>query len=173
MSQTYTTNYNLGKWEDGDNPGATQLNLNWTTIDEQLFESEEQILNLDDDVQVDLNALAAQTLLPTVAPKTTAYSVVQSDNRKTFTNAGAGAQVIFTLPPAPAVGTTVSFVVLAAQNVRLAPGNATDLIRVAASVSTVSSGHIDNATIGGVVTLLYVAAALWIATSQEGTWTVT
>lgn len=59
MAITYTTNYSLGMWEDGDNPGADALNLNWTTIDEQLNESETLIQNLDADVQTDINALAA------------------------------------------------------------------------------------------------------------------
>lgn len=59
MAKTLTTNYALGNWEDGDNPGADDLNTNWQTIDEQLWNREREILSLDADVQVDLAALAA------------------------------------------------------------------------------------------------------------------
>lgn len=33
-----TTNYGLGKWLDGDAPGAAALNSNWDTIDAKIFE---------------------------------------------------------------------------------------------------------------------------------------
>lgn len=99
------------------------------------------------------------------------YAIPASEQRAEYDNAGAGAQVAFTLPVS-VVGMAYTFVVLAAQNLRIS-GNGSDTIRVGASVSTATTGHIDNATVGGVIRLTCHVAGTWIATYQQGTWTVT
>lgn len=57
MAKTLTTNYSLGKWDDGDNPGATDLNANWASLDTQMWRRELEALSNWEDLQVDLNAL--------------------------------------------------------------------------------------------------------------------
>lgn len=105
------------------------------------------------------------------AIKTSAYPVVSADGNKIFTNSGAGGQVIFTLPAAAANLGPFTFVVSTAQNVQvLAVGD--DTIRLAATASA-AAGHIDNATIGGSVTLIAIDGIQWFATALMGTWTVT
>lgn len=175
MAKTLTTYYLLGKWEDGDNPGATDLNSNWTTIDTALNANDEFLQTVELEREMELAAVSSRVNLHPVAVKTADYAVQVGDTTKHFNNSGAGAQVNFTLPALTSslVGLTYTFVVLTAQNVRLSPGNATDLIRNAASVSTASTGHIDNATVGGVVTVVAITSGLWICTSTVGTWTVT
>lgn len=176
MAKTLTTNYSLGKWDDGDNPGATDLNANWTTIDEELNQRDLMLQALEFEEQVDVNAISKQVQMRQLSTKTSAYTVTLNDLNVHFNNSGAGGQVIFTLPSltvGTVLGASYTFVVLTAQNIRLAPGNATDIIRNAGSASTASSGHIDNATIGGVVTIVAEAAGVWICTSTVGTWTVT
>jgi hypothetical protein len=38
MPISFTTHYNLGKWNDGDNPGAAALNNNWDVIDTKIHD---------------------------------------------------------------------------------------------------------------------------------------
>lgn len=99
------------------------------------------------------------------------YTVPTSEQRAEYDNNGSAGQVAFTLP-ASAVGLVYTFVVLTAQNVRIV-GNGAETIRVAGSISTATTGHIDNATVGGVIRLSCHVAGTWIATYQEGVWTVT
>jgi hypothetical protein len=112
-------------------------------------------------------SVGVQCLTKTSSP----YNVPVSEQRTEYDNNGAGGQVIFNLP-ASAVGLVYTFVVVTAQNIRIA-GNGTDVIRVAGSVSTATTGHIDNATVGGVIRLSCHVAGTWIASYQEGTWTLT
>lgn len=108
---------------------------------------------------------------PCITKTASTYAIQESEDGTEFDNNGAGAQVAFTLP-ASKVGLSYSFMVLTAQNVRLV-GTGAEQIRVAASVSTATTGHVDNATAGGVIRLSCHVAGTWVATSTVGTWTVT
>lgn len=108
-----------------------------------------------------------QCLTKTSSP----YSVSVGEQGCEYDNNGATGQVIFNLP-ASAVGLVYTFMVVTAQNIRIA-GNGADTIQVAGSTSTATTGHIDNATSGGVIRLSCHVTGKWVATAQEGTWTVT
>lgn len=173
MAQTLTPNYSLNKYDTGDNPGADALNANWTTIDEQVFNRDLEILALDADVQTDLDAVMINVRWRTVVFQTINKTITTADLRTYFSNANATGQLVFTLPAALATvrGQEYSFLVTAAQNVRIA-GAGSDQIRIAASISTATTGYVENATIGGVLTLLLAHNGLWIATATQGTWSV-
>jgi hypothetical protein len=105
-----------------------------------------------------------------VEAKTSAMVVTTAVSGKVFTNKGATTQVNFTLPSA-AVGLQYTFIVQDSDGVRVTAASG-DTIRIAGSV-TAAAGHIDNSTIGGVVTLLAVDATEWFAISYVGTWALT
>lgn len=105
-----------------------------------------------------------------VSIKTANYPIVVNDSGTVFSNAGAGGEVDFTLPTA-AAGLTYTFIVEAAQTLKVIAGAATT-IRLAGSVSA-AAGNITNATIGGTVRLTATSATTWVAEYFQGTWTVT
>lgn len=87
-------------------------------------------------------------------------------------NSGATGTVILTLPAIPA-GTSylrVAFYVATAQTLRVRT-NSSELIQVGASVTTATTGYIEDNTVGDFVELEYFAGR-WRATSLIGTWTV-
>lgn len=108
-----------------------------------------------------------------VATKTaSSYAISATENLTQFNNNGAAGQVAFTLP-ASAPGMLYGFYVATAQNVRIS-GTGAETIRQAASVSTATTGHIDNTTIGGYIVLICHVAGQWVAMgTPEGTWAVT
>ncbi len=173
MAKTLTPYFQLGKWADGDNPGAVDLNANWTSLDLLIRNAEVLREGYDADHQVDLNAIDQEIKLRSISQKTAAYTIPAYETRTIYSNANAGAQVIYTLPAGTTpFGKMYTFIVMAAQNVQI-KGNGADQIRIAASISTATTGHIDNATIGGAITLVNVQNNVWLAISQEGVWTVT
>ncbi len=106
-----------------------------------------------------------------VQAKTGNYTVTIADGASVFTNEGAGAEVIFTLPTA-LKGLRYTFIVQAAQNLRITAGTG-DTIRVAGVVSA-AAGNMVNAVVGSSVTLVAINATEWMAESAiNGTWTVT
>lgn len=106
-----------------------------------------------------------------VLAKTANHSVATVEKGAVYTNEGAGAEVNFTLPAA-AAGYRYTFIVQAAQNLRITAGTG-DTIRVAGVVSA-AAGNMVNATIGSSVTLVAINATEWIAESAiNGVWTVT
>lgn len=106
----------------------------------------------------------------TLSAKTADYTVTATDAQaKVFHNTGAAGTVIFTLPTASA-GLRVTFIVTAAQILNIKTGT-TDTIRVAASVSTATTGSVQASTIGNTLTLVCIGTQ-WVAESYVGTWTV-
>ena len=106
----------------------------------------------------------------TLSAKTADYTVTATDAQaKVFHNTGAAGTVIFTLPAASA-GLRVTFIVTAAQILNIKTGT-TDTIRVAASVSTATTGSVQASTIGNTLTLVCIGTQ-WVAESYVGTWTV-
>lgn len=106
----------------------------------------------------------------TLSAKAADYTVTATDAQaKVFHNTGAAGTVIFTLPTASA-GLRVTFIVTAAQILNIKTGT-TDTIRVAASVSTATTGSVQASAIGNTLTLVCIGTQ-WVAESYVGTWTV-
>jgi hypothetical protein len=103
-----------------------------------------------------------------VVVRTTALSVAANQTRALFTNEGATAQVVFTLPTA-AANYKYTFVVQDADGVRVTAASG-DTIRIAGT-ATAAAGYIESTTIGNTVTLVAINATEWIATAVNGTWT--
>lgn len=115
----------------------------------------------------------------TRSSKTTNYSVLNTDGGTQFDNTGAVAEVDFTLPAAPTVGTRFGFAVIAAQIVKvIAPASTT--INVGGAVSA-AAGNLSSSQVGAYVELHYVGSNKYIAkcvtgtggTAGAGGWTVT
>lgn len=103
-----------------------------------------------------------------VVARTTALSVAANQTRALFTNEGATAQVVFTLPTA-AANIAYTFIVQDADGTRVTAASG-DTIRIAGTVSS-AAGYIESTTIGNTVTLVAINATEWIATASHGTWT--
>ncbi len=101
---------------------------------------------------------------------TAARTLLEGESKRTFSNEGAAAQVVFSLPEA-LPGLTYTFIVQDADGIRV-NAFSSDTIRIAGSVSA-AAGNIQSATIGSVVTLLAINQVEWFATVNIGTWTVT
>lgn len=98
--------------------------------------------------------------------KTADYTVTSGEcrGRTTFTNEGASEAITFTLPTA-AAGYRVSFIVLEAYNLIIAPG-ASDTITIGASEATTD---IRSDTVGDSIELVAVNATQWIALNPGST----
>lgn len=104
--------------------------------------------------------------------------IVDADNRTVstaesgaiFSNEGAVALDVFTLPAA-AAGLRYTFIVQDADGIKvLAVGD--DTIRIAGSVSG-AAGFAQSTTIGSVLTIVAINATEWMAISSSGTWALT
>lgn len=83
-------------------------------------------------------------------------------------NQDAVSQIVLTLASSIAVGTVITFEVLAAQNYRIVP-QATATIR---PLSPVAGKYIQSNVIGSRITLELVSTDLWVIKDMVGTWTV-
>lgn len=103
--------------------------------------------------------------------KTAAYTVVTpNDNGKTFTNEGAGAEVVFSLPPAT-VGQWYRFRVKATQELRIDP-NGTETIALPSTGAQQAAGaYLTANAIGEGCEIECVKAGEWEVNSYTGTWT--
>lgn len=105
-----------------------------------------------------------------VAVKTADYTIVKdTDNGKTFTNEGASGAITFALPPAT-VGQWYSFVVKAAQELRIDP-NGTETIALDTGVQQAAGAYITANAIGERIDVECVKAGCWETKSPVGTWT--
>jgi hypothetical protein len=106
-----------------------------------------------------------------IVDETANRTLTADDNKKLFTNAGAGAQVNYTLPPA-AVGLEFEFAVMAAQILRIVTDSTSDDIRQGSSITAGASRYIQDNAVGTTIKIIAVDAALWLAVSSEGAaWT--
>lgn len=106
----------------------------------------------------------------TVEAKTANYTVVAGvDNGTTFTNTGAGGAITFALPAAT-VGQWYSFVVKAAQELRIDP-NGTQTIALDTGVQQAAGAYITANAIGERITVECVKAGEWETSDPVGTWT--
>lgn len=104
-----------------------------------------------------------------VEAKTADYPITTAQKRYVFTNEGAAAQVVFTLPAAVA-GYEFLFYVQESQNLRIQAA-AGDKIYLAA-IATVGGGYAENATVGSSIQLIAVNATDWVTFASQGTWTL-
>ncbi len=108
--------------------------------------------------------------LLTVEAKTASYTVVRgTDNAKVFTNEGASGAITFSLPAAT-VGQRYSFVVKAAQELRIDP-NGTETIALDTGVQQAAGAYITANAIGERIDVECVKAGEWDTKSPVGTWT--
>ena len=107
----------------------------------------------------------------TTEVKTEAYTVVADvDNGKTFTNDGALAEVVFSLPPAT-VGQWYRFVCKEAQEIRIDP-NGTEVMSLPSSGAKQSAGAYLTANAEGEsLEIECVKAGEWESVGYTGTWT--
>src|SRR5574343_233031 len=54
----YTTNYNIAKYADGDNPGATALNNNWDIIDTSIYSASQEVIAVNIPLQKSGNTVS-------------------------------------------------------------------------------------------------------------------
>jgi len=85
----------------------------------------------------------------------------------TYTNEGAGAQIVFNLPAA-AAGLTYTFIVQNNNGIQV-KANGTNTIRLASAVSS-AGGTATSTTVGSSITLVAINATEWIAREITGTW---
>lgn len=109
--------------------------------------------------------------LRTVQAKTANYTVVaNTDNGLTFTNAGAGAAITFSLPAAT-VGQWYRFKVKTAQELRIDP-NGTETIALPSTGAQQAAGAYLTADAAGEgCEIECVVAGTWDVNWYTGTWT--
>ena len=108
-------------------------------------------------------------LQSTVTAKTGNYTVTTADIGQTFSNAGAGGQVIFTLPEASTwIGGRITFVTYAAQNLNISPADASDTLL---AITNSAGDSIINSTAGNSITLMALDSTNIVVVSSYGTWT--
>jgi hypothetical protein len=106
-----------------------------------------------------------------VEAHTSGDTLLATETGTTHTNAGAAGAITIVLPAATALGCTITFVVVVAQNL-VVDAAGTDLIRIGASV-TAAGGTATNAVAGSVLTLRNVVAGSWYSVgTPTGTWTL-
>lgn len=110
----------------------------------------------------------------TVNTFTAAQTLTARQSGQSFTNTGAVAQVVFTLPVLTStpsnIGLRYSFSVNVAQNLQIHASGNDKIFNGAASTS--AGGHADCATLGCSLTLLATDHDTWTVTSVTGTWTL-
>lgn len=108
--------------------------------------------------------------LKTVTNDVDAHSVTVGESGTVLTNAGNDGDPVgeFTLPSA-AIGLTYTFVVMAAQELRVIPA-AGDAINIAGVQGDAAEYWTANA-VGETLTIVAVDVNNWVATSYSGTWT--
>jgi hypothetical protein len=120
-------------------------------------------LEIDNSLDVELLAVRNDGLVlfsEFIAPKTSNYTVLNTENRTNFSNTGATGTVVFTLPTAVA-GLNYRFASNAAQIIQITAG-AGDVIRRGASVST-SGGNVQTtASLGNVINLVAIDVTTWL-----------
>lgn len=113
------------------------------------------------------------TIRPIAAPVielvTTARTLTAVDCGKTFTNTGAGATVVFTLPSA-AAGLEYTFSQLSNATITVqAVGN--DMIRLPGGLTSTAAGTVTSAARGDFVTIRALDATNWCCVAHGGAWT--
>lgn len=109
--------------------------------------------------------------LRTVEAKTASYTVVaHTDNGKTFTNAGAGAAITFSLPAAT-VGQWYRFKVQAVQELRVDPNGAETMSLPSDGTKQAGGAYLTANAVGEGLEIECVTAGTWESNWYTGTWT--
>jgi hypothetical protein len=108
----------------------------------------------------------------TVSPSTTDKALTASDMGKVWTNTGAEATIVYTLPEASTViGRDILFVITASQTMTINPYDATDQIL---GITNSAGDSIGNQYIGDSITLSAIGDDSWAVTAKqqklEGSW---
>jgi hypothetical protein len=110
-----------------------------------------------------------------VNAQTSTYNITELESRTVYTNEGATDDLNirpFNLPSASAdVSYQYTFIVQDNDGLKVVAAGG-DTIRISGSVSA-ASGSIESTTVGDTVTLISINDTEWVATSTNGTWTVT
>lgn len=107
-----------------------------------------------------------------IVEKTADYPLTAADHNKMFTNGGASAQVILTLPSSPVDGFIVHVAVAAAFNLRILTQNGNEIH--CGHLRTTGTGYIESSQEAASITLEYDASAThWVARSITRQWTGT
>lgn len=88
-----------------------------------------------------------------------------------ITNFGAAGTITITLPAGRRVGDRFTFAVMAAQQLRIDPGVATDTIFINGAEQAAGKYIVADA-LNESVTVVYTGSGNWFAIDAEGTWTV-
>lgn len=116
------------------------------------------------------NYAAMVALLRPVTNQSSSFSVPTSGVGVTYTNTSATALVVASLPAAT-TERRYSFLVTDTDGIKIL-ANGSDTIRLGGTVSA-GGGYAQSTTIGDTVELLAIATGVWVATTYNGTWTVT
>jgi len=103
----------------------------------------------------------------TIEAHTTDDTLTQSESGSVHTNLGAAAAVTLTLPASAAAGTTFSFAVQAAQELRIDPGTATIRDDSGQSANKYKSAN----TVGAALYIISDSNGDWATIAKNGTWT--
>jgi len=104
---------------------------------------------------------------PAVFDSAVSVALSENDSGGTFTNVGAAAQVVYTLPAA-AKGLTFEFICMDADGLKIQT-TSNDVIRIAGSVST-NNGSATSTAVGTSIRITAVDSTNWIAQSASGAW---
>jgi hypothetical protein len=114
---------------------------------------------------IDIGTIGTKVFL--ISQSATPLNLTAANSQTTYTNEGAGAQIVINLPTAVA-GLSFTFIVQDTDGIQV-KASAGDTIRLGGSVSSVA-GTATSTTIGSVITLTAINATEWIAVSLVGVW---
>lgn len=106
----------------------------------------------------------------TVQAKTANYTITTAENGTIFTNKGASAARVFSLPPAT-VGLNYYFYVGAAQELRIDPDGTETISLPSTGVAGAAGKYLSADAVGETVRLVCCEAGTWAVFGYTGTWT--
>lgn len=116
----------------------------------------------------------ARTFIPSF-DKTADYSVTGQDSGNIFTNTGASAVVVFTLPDSPQIGWEATFIVnTPSKEVRIKAGTGAHYIQTPAGDSRAGSvGYgLSASYVGSMVRVCYIATNVYQVIAVSGRWLI-
>lgn len=108
--------------------------------------------------------------ITTVAAKTAAYTILATENKTIFTNEGAGAARLFSLPAAT-VGLEFRFHVMAAFELQIDPSGTETIALPSSGAQGAAGKYLGADAVGEWVHLVCVKAGQWQVMGYAGTWT--
>lgn len=102
--------------------------------------------------------------------KAAAYTITKADNGKGFTNTGATAVVVLSLPVSE-VGMQYYFHVADTDGIRIDPNGSETISLPSTGVPGAAGKYLTSATIGATVHLVCAIAGTWSVFGHSATWT--